>query len=116
MQEFLEHIAGYPIVPKPEIFGLHENADITCDQNDTYELFSTVLSLQPRLSTGKGQSQEEVIQALCEDILGKMPGEFDVEMVATRYPTTYRESMNTVLTQVSTNSQGCSGVTGRNAA
>ncbi|MEW5298366.1 MAG: hypothetical protein WDW36_001498 [Sanguina aurantia] len=98
-KEFQEHIAGYPIVPKPEIFGLHENADITCDQNETYGLFATVLSLQPRLSTGKGQSQEEVIQALCEDILGKMPGEFDVELVAATYPTTYRESMNTVLTQ-----------------
>ena len=32
VKEYLEHIRGYPIVPKPEIFGLHENADITCDQ------------------------------------------------------------------------------------
>ena len=39
-------------MPHPEIFGLHANADITCDQNATYELFETVLSLQPRVRFG----------------------------------------------------------------
>ncbi len=38
VKEHVEHIRGYPIVPKPEIFGLHENADITCDQNETCAL------------------------------------------------------------------------------
>ena len=51
-------------MPKPEIFGLHENADITCDQNETYDLFATVLSLQPRVSSGQGQSREEVRRLL----------------------------------------------------
>lgn len=60
LKESLEVIRGFPIVPKPEIFGLHENADITCDQNETYDMFATVLSLQPRIASGAGQSQEEV--------------------------------------------------------
>jgi dynein heavy chain, axonemal len=57
----LDVIRGLPIVPKPEIFGLHANADITCDQAETYGMFATLLSLQPRVAGGAGgQSQEEV--------------------------------------------------------
>lgn len=86
-------------MPAPEIFGLHENADITCDQNETYDLFATVLSLQPRVATGAGASREDVIGAQCEAILAKLPEAFDVEAVAAAYPTRYQESMNTVLVQ-----------------
>ena len=96
---FYGYIKQLPIVPKPEIFGLHENADITCDQNETYDLCATVLSLQPRVSSGGGQSREEVIEARCSDILGKLPEEYDVEDVMKSFPTKYSESMNTVLTQ-----------------
>ncbi|GAX80571.1 hypothetical protein CEUSTIGMA_g8008.t1 [Chlamydomonas eustigma] len=99
LKESLEFIKAYPIAPKPEIFGLHENADITCDQNETYDMFATVLSLQPRVASGAGQSQEEVIMDLCQDILSKMPQQFDMEEVQSKYPTTYKESMNTVLAQ-----------------
>ena len=99
VRDHLELLRAYPIVPKPEIFGLHENADITCDQNETYDMFSTVLSLQPRVASGAGQSQEAVIGALAADILGRLPELFDVDAVIERYPTTYKESMNTVLTQ-----------------
>lgn len=52
------------------------------------------------MASGGGQSQEEVIGGLAAEILGKMPAPFDVEAVMQRYPTTYKESMNTVLTQV----------------
>lgn len=78
---------------------LHENADITCDQNETYAMFSTVLALQPRVAGGKGASREEQIEAAAKDILSKCPEPFDIEKVQVDYPTAYEESMNTVLAQ-----------------
>ena len=102
MPQFTQHVRSYPLVPGPEIFGLHENADITCEQNETYALLGTLLMLQPRVSGGGGgggSSQEEVISQLAQDILRKLPPSFDVEAVAATYPTTYQESMNTVLCQ-----------------
>jgi len=96
---FLEHIAGYPIVPKPEIFGLHDNADITCDQNMAMDMFATVLSLQPRAASGGGKSREEQIGDRCKEIEETLPKMFDVENVQNAYPTDYNQSMNTVLSQ-----------------
>ena len=97
--EFFEHIKSLPLVPVPEIFGLHENADITCDQNETYSMFETVLSLQPRVNSGGGLSREEVIEASAKDIFERCPNPFDIDQVAYKYPTDYNQSMNTVLVQ-----------------
>ncbi|KAG0617480.1 hypothetical protein M758_5G192300 [Ceratodon purpureus] len=97
---YLGYIRELPLAPRPEIFGLHENADITCDQNETYDLFGTVLSLQPREQTkGGGMSREDIIENTCLDIQTVCPPVFDIVYVLQEYPTMYEESMNTVLTQ-----------------
>uniref|UniRef100_A0A7S0PNJ6 Dynein heavy chain n=1 Tax=Micromonas pusilla TaxID=38833 RepID=A0A7S0PNJ6_MICPS len=99
VEEFVEFIKSLPLIPQPEIFGLHENADITCDQNETYSMFETVLSLQPRVAAGGGLSREEVIGAAARDIFDRCPSPFDIDAVGAKYPTDYNQSMNTVLTQ-----------------
>jgi len=99
VEEFLTVIKSLPLSPKPEIFGLHENADITCDQNETYNMFEVVLSLQPRVSAGGGISREEVIENACRSMKERCPPLFDIDVVASKYPTEYSQSMNTVLTQ-----------------
>lgn len=45
-------------------------------------------------------TSEEVMQNLSNDILHKLPGNFDVEQAQMKYPVTYYQSMNTVLCQV----------------
>jgi dynein heavy chain len=72
VKDFLEVVSNYPIVPHPNIFGLHDNADITCDQNETYSLCATVLSLQPRVASGGGLSRDEVVTQQCTSILEKV--------------------------------------------
>ena len=83
----------------PEVFGLHQNADITCAQNETYAMFATILSLQPRASSGGGKSRDELLDELAADILSKTPNAFNLEQVSDKYPTLSTESMNTVLQQ-----------------
>ena len=96
----LNFIKDLPAAPHPEIYGLHENADITCDQNEAFELFETVLSLQPRAGSSGGVAREDVIGATCAKIAKTVPGPFDIEAIQEKYPTSYYESMNTVLAQV----------------
>jgi len=71
---FLGYLTGLPGNAGPEVFGLHDNADITCAQNDTYTMFRTILSLQPRSSSGGGKSRDEVLTEAARDVLSKVPG------------------------------------------
>jgi len=47
-----------PINDLTEIFGMHENAEITSAINSTNALLSTALGLQPRAAAAAGKTQE----------------------------------------------------------
>uniref|UniRef100_A0A673U890 Dynein axonemal heavy chain 3 n=1 Tax=Suricata suricatta TaxID=37032 RepID=A0A673U890_SURSU len=69
------------------------------DNQETNQLFQGVLLTLPRQSGGSGKSPQEVIEELAQDILSKLPDDFDLEVVVKLYPVVYEESMNTVLRQ-----------------
>ena len=54
------YIKKLPINDTPEIFALHENANITFAQNETFGLLNGILLLQPKSAAGSGRSREEV--------------------------------------------------------
>lgn len=60
LQGYLSYIKGLPLNDMPEIFGLHDNANITFAQNETYALLGAIIQLQPRSSSMGGQGREEV--------------------------------------------------------
>uniref|UniRef100_A0A8C3QWZ8 Dynein axonemal heavy chain 3 n=1 Tax=Cyanoderma ruficeps TaxID=181631 RepID=A0A8C3QWZ8_9PASS len=98
-ESYVEYIRSLPITTHPEVFGLHENADITKDNQETNQLFHAVLLTLPREAGGAGKSPQEVVEELAQDILSKLPSSFDMEEVMKAYPVLYEESMNTVLRQ-----------------
>ncbi|XP_041084991.1 dynein heavy chain 3, axonemal-like [Polyodon spathula] len=98
-QSYIEYIRNLPTITDPGVFGLHENADITKDNKETNQLFDGVLLTLPRQSGGGGTSSQEVVDNLAADILSKLPEDFNLEEVITKYPVVYEESMNTVLRQ-----------------
>lgn len=56
----MSYIKSLPINDTPEIFGLHDNANITFAQNEAFTLLDGLVLLQPKTSSGAGQSREEV--------------------------------------------------------
>ena len=44
-QSYVDSIAALPMNAEPEVFGMHDNANITCAQNETYEIVDVLLSL-----------------------------------------------------------------------
>lgn len=47
----------------------------------------------------EGSSSEELVVAFATDVLSKLPKPFDIMHALEKYPTTYNQSMNTVLVQ-----------------
>jgi dynein heavy chain len=98
-EDYLDYIRSLPLNPMPEAFGLHSNAEITTSQIATDALLADMISMQPRTSAGKGKSREEIIREQAVFLQSKTPEVFDLEMIGKAYPTSYEESMNTVLFQ-----------------
>ena len=49
--DYMKYIDGLPMNPDPEAFGMHANANISFQLQETRRLTDAVLSIQPRLSS-----------------------------------------------------------------
>uniref|UniRef100_H2Z3M6 Dynein axonemal heavy chain 7 n=1 Tax=Ciona savignyi TaxID=51511 RepID=H2Z3M6_CIOSA len=100
-EEYIEFIKAFPIAQQPEVFGMHENVDISKELQETRQLFDSVLlALGSQVSAEGGAGKtDDALNEISVDILDKLPKDFDLEAALERYPVTYGESMNTVLVQ-----------------
>uniref|UniRef100_A0A8C0PMX6 Dynein axonemal heavy chain 12 n=1 Tax=Canis lupus familiaris TaxID=9615 RepID=A0A8C0PMX6_CANLF len=98
--EYIEFIKNLPFTQHPEIFGLHENVDISKDLQQTKILFESLLLTQGgSKKTGSSGSTDQILLEITKDILNKLPNDFDIEKALLKFPVRYEESMNTVLVQ-----------------
>ncbi|XP_056381079.1 dynein axonemal heavy chain 1 isoform X2 [Hyla sarda] len=95
---YLQYIRSLPLNDMTELFGLHENANITFAQNESFALLGSLVTLQPRTQS-TGGSRDEMVEEIAEGILKKIPQLIPVQDVMAKYPVMYQESMNTVLVQ-----------------
>ena len=98
---FISFIDKLPLVAAPEVFGMHDNATLTRDQNDTNNLLQSILDAEGGGSGGGGgsTSKDDSILSVAFDIAQKVPENFDLEFAQLKYPVKWDESMNTVLCQ-----------------
>lgn len=82
---------------KTEIFGMHDNAEITSAINFTNEFLQAALTQQPRAIASVGKSQDQILDETATTILAKLPNLFDTEDAAKKHPLSYYNTMNTVL-------------------
>ena len=98
---YLQFIKQLPSSQLPEVFGMHDNVDISRELQDTKHLFEDLLLTQAQTGGGGsgGSTTEQKLTEIATDILTKIPEEFDIEAAVEKYPVQYNESMNTVLVQ-----------------
>jgi dynein heavy chain len=97
-QSQLDFLDQLPVLQPPEIFGMHENVDITKEMMQTRILLSSVLITQTKAGAGSGAGNERIEEVL-NGILDRLPEAFDTAACTKKYPVVYEESMNTVLVQ-----------------
>ena len=100
---FREFADSLPASDLPEIFGMHENANISFQQKESDLLLSTVLAIQPRDKPLPGmKSSEEIVVGLCVSMLSKLPpllGPNDAAVFRVDSATGMMDSLGTCLFQ-----------------
>lgn len=79
--DYVNYLKTLPLNEDPLIFGLHQNANISYAQNETYECLDTLLALQPKQVGKAAASVEEVAGKLANDILEQLPPLFDLARI-----------------------------------
>ncbi|KAL3853467.1 hypothetical protein ACJMK2_017003 [Sinanodonta woodiana] len=97
--DYVEFIKHLPQIANPEVFGMHENVDITKMLQGTKLMFDSVLLTLGGSGAAAGGDTDTQLNAIAGDILSKLPKNFDLEMATKKFPVVYNESMNTVLVQ-----------------
>ena len=112
---FKKYVASLPINDLPEVFGLHENAEISCSISEANYLCQTILNLLPNngikvlflfqiklkiISASESNvSIEELVKEKSLSFLSTLPIPFELQSIYCKYPLKYENSMNSVLIQ-----------------
>ncbi|ESN99019.1 hypothetical protein HELRODRAFT_162497 [Helobdella robusta] len=94
MSEYRAYIDNLPSVDRPEVFGLHGNADLLYQSNTAGSMLSCILNIQPKTvstssSAGKKdeggkevESRENTVKELVDSMLKKMPEEYNEHLLS----------------------------------
>ncbi|ORY49032.1 hypothetical protein BCR33DRAFT_714104 [Rhizoclosmatium globosum] len=100
LSAYKNYIKSLPIDEVTEIFSMHENANITFAQKETYTMFEILLNLMPRSTKNAGgKTRDEILAETAISIQSRIPKPYSMAMVTAKYPIEYKESMSTVLIQ-----------------
>ncbi|EDV24937.1 uncharacterized protein TRIADDRAFT_25541, partial [Trichoplax adhaerens] len=100
LDNYIEDIKNLPMHQQPEVFGLHENVDISRELRETKLIFESLLSTQgSNVATGVSRKADDTLYDIAQDVMTKLPSNFDLAGAIKKYPVSYSESMNTVLVQ-----------------
>eukprot|EP01041_Mallomonas_annulata_P001585 gene1585-3062_t len=87
LEETIEYFESLPLSDDPEVFGMHENANVTFNTNESLNLMATLLSLQPRSSGGgSGKTSDEMVIELADALEAQCPEKLNEESAG---PTTF---------------------------
>ncbi|RYH31858.1 hypothetical protein EON65_01740 [archaeon] len=97
LSQTLSYFESLPISDDPEVFGMHENANVTFNTNESLALMSTLLSLQPRSSGSAAMSSDDIVINLANLYESQCPKTLQLDEAG---PTTFIIQPNGLLTSL----------------
>lgn len=74
MSATIAYFETLPLADDPEVFGMHENANVTFNTNESLALMAAILNLQPRSSGGgSGKTSDDVVIELAQKFESEAP-------------------------------------------
>ncbi|KFM83095.1 Dynein heavy chain 12, axonemal, partial [Stegodyphus mimosarum] len=77
-EEVLDFISKFPTTQHPEVFGMHENVDITRELQESRKLLDSILLTEGTSTSAQGGTVDHQLLDVASDILAKLPQEFDL--------------------------------------
>lgn len=72
-------VDSLPFAESPEVFGMHDNANIVYQVKEGKRIIRTVLDVQPRIISSSGTSPEELVNRKATCLLDDLPKQFIVD-------------------------------------
>jgi dynein heavy chain len=72
LQSYVDYTRALPMEEAPEVFGMHNNALIAFDLAESNKIVDTVLSIQPRVRTAGGDSDEAGPEQIVAELAAEM--------------------------------------------
>ena len=85
LKQLMSYFENLPMVDNPEVFGMHDNANIAFQLQETSSIYDTVLSLQPRVGGTKVEgekSPEDIVAEFAAALEEQNPDILDKEKAA----------------------------------
>ena len=74
LKTYTDYIDSLPLKDEPEVFGMHPNTNINFQLQESERIVTTVLNIQPRMSSAAGgKSPDEIIIEKCAEIEEQLP-------------------------------------------
>mmetsp|Transcript_23863 Transcript_23863/g.43710 ORF Transcript_23863/g.43710 Transcript_23863/m.43710 type:complete len:2143 (+) Transcript_23863:3-6431(+) len=108
LQSYIDFIKSLPLNTTPEVFWLHNNANLTAAINEGLYVLKTAVSLMSSFGAsaaagddeeegGKAKTPEEIFSEIAADVASRLPDKCDIGAVMRTYPVRYDQCLNTVL-------------------
>ena len=74
LESYREYVDTLPLAETPELFGLHSNANITFQRQQSISIVETILSVQPRVAVAAGgKSPDELVMEAAMQLKSELP-------------------------------------------
>jgi len=83
LQGYRDYIDNLPAVENPEVFGMHDNANIAFQLKESSTLISRAISIEPRtIGSDNGSTPDQIVLLMLESMNKRLPAKLDVETEA----------------------------------